>query len=48
MAPERWIEAIGLAEETYDPADNGGREWGDLTGEEQHDLALEAMYGLVD
>jgi hypothetical protein len=42
MAPEWWIEAQTYAEENYDPSENDGKEWDQLSSEEQEKGILEA------
>jgi len=44
VAPEWWVEAQFAAEERHDPDQHGGRDWDDLSYEEQET----AIYAVLE
>ena len=48
MGPDWFLAAYESAEANYEPEENDGREWEDLTDDERHDLALEEIYSRAD
>jgi hypothetical protein len=48
MAPDWWILAYELAEESHDPDRYDGRDWSDLTDQERDDAVGEALIGTTE
>ena len=48
MGPDWWVDGYELAESLYDPAENDGRPWDDLTADEISDLVNEALFDVAD
>jgi PAB1-binding protein PBP1 len=51
MSPDWWEQAMEMAAENHDPAEHDGREWDQLTVEEQEfgiADALDAIAGTID
>lgn len=48
MGPDWYFAAYESAEANYEPEENDGREWDDLTDDERHELAMDEIYGRAD